>query len=381
MADTGVTPRAIPDEAPISPAPFPDAPPDFVVRMALGLIRMLRRLTDAITPPELAVFQHTIGSASTALLGAVARFGVPDALAEGPLTSKELAARVGANEDALHRVMRALAHQGIFALGRDGRWENNRISTALCAGTLSRSRQWVLYWSSASNLRAWGEIDAVLRDGGVGFVRAHGMSVWDWFAKHPEEQRCFAEAMMGITVMSAPFVAATYPFDEVKTVCDVGGGRGTMLSELLLRRPHLRGVLCDAEGLEPMARKLFEARGVGERARFEAGNFFEKVPEGADVYTMKNILHDWGDAQCKVILGAVRKAMKPSAKLLLVESLLGRDDVNNPAALADVQMMMVCDDGRERTLDEFRALLEATGFRLGRAWPTATDSLIEGVAV
>lgn len=120
---------------------------------------------------------------------------------------------------------------------------------------------------------------------------------------------------------------------------------------------------------------------MGDRARFEAGNFFEKVPEGADVYTLKNILHDWGDAQCRVILGAVRKAMKPGAKVLIVESLLQRDDVNNPAVFADVQMMMVCDDGRERSLEEFRALLEATGFRLGRTWPTATDSLIEGVAV
>lgn len=104
------------------------------------------------------------------------------------------------------------------------------------------------------------------------------------------------------------------------------------------------------------------------------------MPTGAEVYTLKSILHDWGDARCREILAVVRRAMRPGARVLLVESLLARDETGNPAALADVQMMIACDEGRERSLQEFRALLEATGFRLGRVWPTATDSLIEGVA-
>ncbi len=375
------SPTALPpDDAPIGPAPFSAAPPDLAVRFALWLVRSLKRLTDLVTPPELAVFDRSVGSARTHMLGAAVRFGLADALLGGPLSSAELAARVGANEDALHRVLRALAYDGVFARTADGRWENNRISRALRIGTLARSRQWVLYWSSRSNLAAWEELDHALRTGGGAFSRANGKGVWDWFSAHPEEQRCFAEAMTGLTVQAAPFVATTYPFREVHTVCDVGGGRGTLLSEVLLRNPHLTGILFDAAGLEGIARRLFEARKVADRVRFEAGSFFESVPTGAEVYTLKSILHDWGDVRCREILAVVRRAMRPGARVLLVESLLARDETGNPAALADVQMMIACDEGRERSLQEFRALLEATGFRLGRVWPTATDSLIEGVA-
>lgn len=370
-----------PDEAPFGPQPFPAAPPDIVVRGALALIRGLKRLTDLVTPPELAIFDRTIGSARTQLLGAAARWRIPDALAEGPMDSAALARRLGLDEDALHRVMRALVHDGVFARRADGRWENNRLSAALRSGTTARTRQWALYWASRSNLAAWEALDHALRTGGGAFREANGKSVWAWFAEHPDEERCFAEAMTGLTVAAAPFVATTYPFGEVKTVCDVGGGRGTLLSEILVRNPGVEGVLCDAAGLEPLARKLFAQRGVAARARFEVGNFFESVPGGAEVYVLKNILHDWGDASCKTILGAVRRAMAPGARVLLVESLLARDDTASVAAFADLQMMIACDEGRERSREEFAALLDATGFRLGRVWPTATDSLVEGVAV
>lgn len=378
--DTTVTGTATADEAPMGRSPLPAAPPDLVVRAALGLLRGLRRLTDALTPPELAVFDRTLGSARAAMLGGVARLGVADTLAGGALTAGDLAARVGADGDALHRTLRALAHDGFFRLRRDGRWENNRLSSALRAGTPARSRQWVLYWSSRSNLAAWGAIDHVLREGGGGFAHANGRGVWDWFAAHPDEERCFAEAMAGLTARAAPFVASRYPFAEVETVCDVGGGRGTLLSEVLLRHPHLRGAVCDAEGIAPLAARLFAQRGVAARARFEVGDFMERVPAGSDVYTLKNVLHDWDDATCARILATVRAAMRPGARVLLVESLLGRGDVASLAALADVQMMVVCAGGRERSLGEYRALLEGAGFRLGRVWPTATDSMIEAVA-
>ena len=373
--------RPLVDDSPIGRSAFPDAPPDLVVRLALGAIRALRRLTDAITPAELAVFERSVGAARTAMLGAVARLGVADALLDGPLGTADLAARVGAHEDALYRTLRALAHDGFFRLRGDGRWENSRLSAALRGGTLARSRQWVLYWSSRSNLDAWGALDHVLRTGGGGFAHANGAGVWDWFAAHPDEERCFAEAMMGLTSMTAPFVAARYPFAEVQTVCDVGGGRGTLLSEILLRHPHLRGTLADAEGVAPLAGELFARRGVEARARFEVGDFFARVPEGSELYTLKNILHDWDDARCAKILSTVRAAMRPGARVLIIESFLERDDVDSPAALADMQMMVVCDGGRERSRAELRALLEGAGFRAGREWPTATDSMIEGVAV
>lgn len=368
------------DRAPHGRQRLPDAPPDMVVRLGLGLRRALLRLADAVTPAELALFDRTVGSGRTAMLGVVARWRIPDLLGDVGLTADELAARTGASADALHRLLRALAHDGVFRLGADGRWRNNRVSSAMRAGNGMRMRHWAMYWASRANQRAWMAVDHALRAGGGAYRKANGVGVWEWFDAHPDERACFAEAMAGLTAQSAGSVAARYPFAEVGSVCDVGGGRGLLLSEVLLRHPHLRGVVCDNAGLAPMAQEIFEARGVADRAGFVAGSFFESVPEGHDVYLLKNILHDWGDAECVRILATVRRAMRPGSRVVVVEHLLGHSETDNPAALADVMMMLTCDGGRERDAGEFSALFERAGLRAGRTFPSALEALLEAVA-
>src|SRR5690606_5974321 len=138
---------------------------------------------------------------------------------------------------------------GWFRLDAAGRFSNGRLAEGLRAGDLHRGRAWADYFASKSNAAAWADYDETFRTGGPAFERVHGTSVWDWFDAHPSEREAFAHAMMGLTVLDAPRIASLYPFSEVRTVCDVGGGRGTLLSEILLRHPHLRGVLCDAPGV------------------------------------------------------------------------------------------------------------------------------------
>jgi hypothetical protein len=151
------------------------------------------------------------------------------------------------------------------------------------------------------------------------------MTLWQWFDEHTDEREIFAHAMMGLTVGDAPVIAKLYPFREIVPVCDVGGGRGTLLSELLIRHPHLKGVLCEGPGVLESARTLFEARGVLDRVDLVPGTFFESVPTGADAYLLKNVLHDWDDATCVKILRVVRAAAAPGARLLVAESLVERD--------------------------------------------------------
>jgi hypothetical protein len=171
-----------------------------------------------------------------------------------------------------------------------------------------------------------------------------------------------------------------YPWREVTRVCDVGGGRGTLLSELLIRHPHLRGVLCDGAGVLASAGPLLRARGVADRVELVAGSFFGAVPRGADLYVLKNVLHDWDDARCARILGVVRAAMEPGQRVLVVESLLERNQVDL-TAFVDVHMMTVCDEGRERSRAELEQLLTAAGFRPGRVEAAPTVAVLEGVAV
>ena len=230
-------------------------------------------------------------------------------------------------------------------------------------------------------MASWTDLERTLVTGDNAFERVFGKHVWAWFDEHPDEREMFAQAMMGITVRDAPQVATLYPFAEVKTVCDVGGGRGTLLSELLIRHPHLHGILCDGAGVLDSAKSLLAARGVESRVTLSPGSFFEAVPTGADVYVLKNILHDWDDATCRRILTVVRRAMAPGQRLVIVDAHIEKNDADNLGAFVDLQMMMVCANGRERSRGELEALLSATGFRPGRCFPYPTVSVLEGLAV
>jgi hypothetical protein len=362
--------------------PWSSAPPSFIIRMVLSLHAFLLALVDRLVPAEVVILERSTGVAQTALLGAVTRAGIPDLLEErGALDAEAIARAKGLSPDAVHRTLRALATQNIFSMRSDGTFENNRISRALVSGRLSRTREWVLYFSSESNTRAWLDYPRTLQSGKSAFARVHGQSVWAWFDAHPDEREMFAHAMMGLTVMDAPAIAAVYPFREIDTLCDVGGGRGTLLSELLIRHPHMKGVLCDGEGVIASAVPVLEARGVRDRVELVAGSFFERVPAGSSAYLMKNVLHDWDDEACVKILGVVRNAMRPGKRILLCEALVERLCRDAMGTLPDIQMMIICDEGRERGLDELRALLERSGFRYTRVFRAATIAVIEGEAV
>jgi hypothetical protein len=360
---------------------FPTAPPGWAIRAVLGARQFLRRLVNRMAPADVALVELATGLAGSQVLGALARLDIGDRLDAGPRTAGELAGELGLHADALHRLLRAAATFGLVTLDKRGRFGPTRYTRALRTGELGRARDFAVYFASASNAAAWGDLQRTLETGRGAFPRVHGMSVWDWFDAHPDERETFAQCMMGMTTRDAPSVASRYPFSELKTVCDVGGGRGTLLSEILLRHPHLRGVLCDAPGVLESARELVARRGVADRVDMRPGNFFHEVPTGADAYLLKNILHDWDDTACKKILGVVRAAMQPGRRLLVVELI---QDRNQPGfvALSDVHMMMVCDDGRERSVDEIHALLSESGFRPARTFrDDPAPAVLEAVAV
>jgi hypothetical protein len=358
---------------------FPDAPPAGVVRALLWLRGAVTKLAKALGPADLCVFEQATAGALLFALGALVRSGVPEALRGGPLSAEQLAERTDLNADALFRTLRCAALQGYFRLRSDGRFEHNSRSRALCGGSLSRSREFLLYFSSGSNLAAWADYEHVLKTGRSPFDHVHGMNVWQWFEEHSDEREMFAHSMMGISVADAPVIARIYPFRELSSVCDVGGGRGTLLSELVIRHPHLRGVLYESQGVLDSARPLLEARGVLHRVLLSPGSFFEHVPSGFDAYLLKNILHDWDDERCAAILRNVRAAAGQGGRVLIAESLVERYSQHPLGVPADLQMMVACSEGRERSRAEFESLLRKSGFKLGRVFTYPTISVIEGV--
>jgi hypothetical protein len=270
-----------------------------------------------------------------------------------------------------------LATKGVFTLLPDGRFRNNRLSAALRAENLQQTPAWIRYFASSANVAAWADFDRTLMTGDSAFSRVHGQSIWDHFETHPDEGRQFALAMMGLTVHDAPVVARGYPFRQLQRVCDVGGGSGILLSELLIRHGHLTGVLCDRPGVLAEARAVLADRGIAERVTLVPGSFFDAVPAGCDAYLLKHILHDWDDATCVRILAVCRRAMTGTARLLVIETPTETHEATGFGPLSDLQMMVGCDNGRERSRAEYARLVAAAGFRLTRTYPLPTISILE----
>jgi hypothetical protein len=199
----------------------------------------------------------------------------------------------------------------------------------------------------------------------------------------PEEEKNFDAAMATFAPATAAALAAAYDFSQLGTVMDVGGGNGAILVGLLAANPSLRGIVFDRAGAAERAREKLAAAGLSARCQVAAGDFFQAVPEGADAYLLKHVIHDWNDEQAGAILANVRAAMAPGAKLLLAEGVYPpRIDGSlecRGAAANDVNMLVVA-GGRQRSEQEFRALYAGAGFELTRIVPTAARlALIEGV--
>jgi hypothetical protein len=347
--------------------------------MALRLQRAVLWIATRLTPPALVPAHLASGLAWSHALGAVVRAGVADAL-EDPETADSLGARLNLHPDLLHRTLRVLAAQGVFRLGSDGRFSHTAASRALQASDRSGVRDFVIYFTSSSNVRAWERFEWTLRTGDSAFEHVHGMSVWDWFERHPDERDTFARAMSGLTRHDAPVVARLYPFAEIRCVCDVGGGAGLLLSEILIRHPGLRGILCDRPGVLQAAQELLAVRGLGERVQLAPGSFFEQVPAGADAYLLKNVLHDWDDETCGRILQVIRRACRPGDRLLLAESLVTSTSQDLIGTASDLQMAVACSRGRERDGGELHDLAAASGFRPGRIFTSPIIAVVEAIA-
>jgi hypothetical protein len=289
----------------------------------------------------------------TARAAAIAAdLGVADTVAAGPRPVAELAARTGANVDALRRILRALASEGVFAETEPGVFANTPASELLRGG-----------WGSFAHLfggvfhRAAGALDA---SGEPAFQRELGADFWSWLAQHPSERAAFDRAMeQGKERRAARLEGIEWRGDE--TVVDVGGGNGSFLRALL--RPGQRGIVFD---LPETVRDEAELRAAG--IEFVEGSFFEEVPPG-DVYVLGTILHDWGDAEAAAILRVI--GHHHGARVLIVDAVVPPGNEPHGAKWLDLLMMAI--SGRERTEPEWRALLEAAGLEL----VSVEDGLIE----
>ena len=309
---------------------------------------------------------------------AAATFGIADHLKDGPMSVDDLAEATSTDPGALYRLLRALASQGIFAEESPRSFALTPLADLLRSDVPGSKRSLALM-AGDEHFQAWSEIEYSIRTGKKAFDKVFGQPVFEYLADHPDKAKIFDDAMVNIHGREAEYIVDAYDFNGIGLLADIGGGSGTQLATILGRYPQMRGILFDMPHVVERAESSIEGAGVADRCRPVGGDFFQAVPEGADAYIMRHIIHDWDDEKARIILRNCHRAMPSHGKVLIVETVIRPGNDPCSAKLLDLVMLLI-PGGLERTEEEYRTLLDESGFELARIVPTAADvSVIEGV--
>lgn len=304
------------------------------------------------------------GYRATQVIHVMAVLGIADLLVDRSSTAVELASAAGVQPDSLRRVLRLAAYLGLLTEAADERFALTPLGDGL-RSDVPASVRGLAIMLGAQHYRAWADLMYSVTTGEPAFPHVFGSGMFEYLAQHPEAQAAFDAAMAGNIEIQLDGLVRAFDFSKVGTVVDVGGGNGAVAAAILTANSSARAVIQDQAQVLEGARTFLHDRGLLDRCRLVAGDFFQSVPEGGDIYVLSHIVHDWNDEAALKILRNCRAVAKPSSLLLLLEAVVPPHGKTSPAALFDVNMMVML-GGRERTADEYTTLLDGAGFRLDR---------------
>jgi len=303
-------------------------------------------------------------------LHVAATLRIAEHIAKGTTTARELAAATDSDPGALARVLRQLVSKGLFEEpSRDVFALNDAARPLLEAGVRLPLD---LAGIGGRMAYAWGSLPAAVRTGASAYADVFGQPFWDDLQSHPEIGASF-DAFMGPAGHGVPkaHVLLDEDWTAIRTVVDVGGGTGALLSEVLRTHPHVTGTLVELPDTIARARAIVTAAGVIDRVTLRAQSFFDPLPAGADLYLLKSILSDWPDREATAILRRSAEAARPAGRVVILSGVAPDDGPPPPDVL-----MLVLVGGKDRTLAEFRALATEAGLSVLRAARNASGRFI-----
>ena len=330
--------------------------------------------------PE-TLLQMSNGTFVTQTIYVAAKLGIADLLKDGAKSSDELAKLTDVDAQSLYRMLRALSSIGIFAEGKNRKFQLTPIGECLQTDIPGSMRAFAItlgepwFWQACGNL-----LDSIKTGKNV-FENLYGMEHQSYLMQHPEIVSILQGAINAFTTSLIPAMLANYDFSAFNNVVDVGCGQGALMVEILKANPTVKGILFDQRPVAQEARHFIKAKGVAERCEIVEGNFLEFVPSGGDAYILKHILHIRDDNNALAILKNCYQAMVENGKLIVFEAVIPSADKPSLSKWFDLHMLLM-GDGCERTETEYRELLAAAGFVVRKVISTqAPVDVIEAVKV
>jgi hypothetical protein len=317
------------------------------------------------------------GSVITQAIHVAAKLGIADVLGAGPLSSDEIAMRVGADPEATYRLLRTLSGYSIFAERADSRFELTPMADALRDNAPDSMRSVAVMMGHPLLWEDWGYLINSIRTGEANLPVLRGMGAFEFLTANPEYATVFFQGMGNLSGTETDPILAAYDFSRFRKIVDVGGGRGTLLAGILAQASSAQGVLYDGTFATAGAGPVLQDAGVAGRCTIENGGYFDALPAGADAYVLKHILHDFPESECLAILKNVRDAIAPDGTMLVIEYVLGGNNDRHIGNIIDLWLLLLL-GAKERTLPQYSDLFAKGGFKLTRSVQTTSPvSIIE----
>jgi hypothetical protein len=296
----------------------------------------------------------------------ISELGIADLLRDGPLSVEFLAEKTSTHAPTLYRLLRALSSVGIFVETDDRVFDLTPLAQCLLSDAMRPMAQMFL---SDWHDKAWGGLNYTVRTGKPGFDHTFGKSAFEWMEENPEE-RAILDKGQGLKAKGfAESVLEIYDFSNFNSICDVGGGQGTFLIQLLANCPHIKGFVADLPEAAISAQKAIAKASLNDRCKAIPYDFLKEAPPACEAYFLVNVLHDWEDEICRRILKNISKSLNADSRLWVLEYLLESGPGFSVEKLLDIEVL-VMGGGRERSIDEYTMLLDSVGLVVSRVIPT-----------
>jgi len=296
----------------------------------------------------------------------VAELGIADLMCDGPVSVDALADKTDTHAPTLFRILRALSSVGIFVETEDHVFGLTPLAQCLLSNAQRpMARMFLSEWHD----KVWNGLSHTARTGQPGFDFTFGKPSFEWFEENPLERSILDQAQASKAVGFADAVIENNDFSQFKSICDIGGGQGAFLLQLLAHYPDTMGYVADLPGAVVSAEREIAKANLSDRCKAIAYNFHKEAPPICDAYFMVNVLHDWNDEISIRILKNTADAMNTNSRLWIIEYILEPGPGFCVAKLLDIEVL-VMGGGRERSTEEYKGLLGTAGLALLRTIPT-----------
>lgn len=331
-------------------------------------------MSNPILPPQAQIMNLLWGKAISTSISAIAKLGVADHMSAGePASAEALAQATNAHAPSLYRVLRMLAGIGVFEEHSGQRFTLTPLSACLRSDVPDSVRGVAMFLTDPWHMRGYENIFHSLKTGENGVQKAYGRHGFDVIADDPASLENFQAGMSNYSAIEGALLEPLLDFSAFHKLADVGGGHGSLLSQILRRNPHLHGVLFDLPEVVAHAPTPADL-GLTNRMTLESGSMFHHVPAHCDAYIMKHIIHDWDDGHSHTVLRLMCDQLAQHApqtgRVFLAEMIVPHSPEPHPAKFLDIEMLVMTPGGKERTVAEFSVLFESAGLELVQAHTT-----------